>query len=69
MIIINLLTNMIVLTLQSTIPTNTPAFREYAFHEMFSHASTMVVGWNLELPRPITTNMVTDFHSVAHELF
>ena len=65
MIITNLLTNMIVLTLHSTIPTNTPAFQDYAFHEMFGQASNMIVGWNLDLPHPITTNMVTEFHAEA----
>jgi hypothetical protein len=64
MIFTNLLANMVVLTLQNTIPTNTPAFQEYAFHEMFSQSSNMIVSWNLDLPRPITTNTVTAFHAV-----
>ena len=68
MIFTNLLTNMVVLTLHNTIPTNTPAFQEYAFREMFSQASNMIVSWNLDLPRPITTNMVTDFHAAADSL-
>jgi hypothetical protein len=68
MIITNLLANMVVLTLHSTIPTNTPAFQEYAFREMFSQSSNMIVSWNLDLPRPITTNMVTDFHADADRL-
>jgi hypothetical protein len=52
---------MVVLTLQGTIPTNTPAFQEYATREMFGQASNMIVCWNLDLPRPLTTNAVTKF--------
>jgi hypothetical protein len=68
MIITNLLANMVVLTLHSTIPTNTPVFQEYAFREMFGQSSNMIVSWNLDLPCPITTNMVTDFHAAADSL-
>jgi hypothetical protein len=63
MIITNLLANMVVLTLQGTIPTNTPAFQEFAFREMFNQATYMMTKWNLDLPRPITTNMVTAFQA------
>jgi hypothetical protein len=66
MIFTNLLSNMVVLTLHSTILTNTPAFQEYAFREMFSSATNMSVRWKLDLPSPLTTNMVTDFHAVAY---
>jgi len=55
---------MVVLTLQGTIPTNTPAFQEYAFNEMFGQASNMIVSWNLDSPQPITTNTITTFHAV-----
>ena len=55
---------MVVLTLQSTIPTNTAAFQDYAFHEMFGQASNMIVSWKLDLPRPINSNAVTTFHAV-----
>jgi len=64
MIITNLLTNMVVVGMTGYFPTNysaMPVYREYAFHAMFQQASNLVVNWNLDLPRPITTNMVTTF--------
>jgi hypothetical protein len=63
MIITNLLANMIVLTFQGDVPTNTLAFQEYAFHEMYSSATRTITNWNLDLPRPVTTNMITYFHA------
>ena len=66
-IITNLLANMVVLTMQSTIPTNTPAFQRYAFNEMFHHATNMAISWNLDLSSPIATNAVTAFHAVADQ--
>ncbi len=57
---------MVVLTLNNTIPTNTSAFQNYAFHEMFTHATGMIASWNLDLPRPTTTNAVTTFKAVAY---
>jgi hypothetical protein len=59
MLITNLLTNMIVLTIHSTIPDSTPSFQEYALRTTFIQASNMSANWNLDLPKPITTNMVT----------
>ena len=55
MIITNLLANMIVLTFQGDVPTNTLAFQEYAFHEMYSSATRTITNWNLDLPRPVTS--------------
>jgi len=52
---------MVVLTLQGAIQTNTPAFHEFAFQEIFKQSSNMIVSWNLDLPRPVSTNMVTAF--------
>lgn len=57
----NLLANMVVLTLHGTIPTNTPAFQEYAFSAMYERASVMASNWDLALPKPISTKMVTHF--------
>ncbi len=42
-----------------------PAFQEYAFQAMFQQASNLIVNWNLDLPRPVTTNMVTRFSAGA----
>jgi hypothetical protein len=33
---------------------------------MFSHATNMITAWNLDLPRPIATNTVTDFKAVPY---
>jgi len=67
MIITNLLSNMVVVvTALNAIQTNTPAFREYAFHAMFDRAAYMATNWNLDIRRPITTNMVTHFDPRAH---
>jgi hypothetical protein len=60
-IITNLLTNMVIVGVLNSLSTNTPKFQEYAFNSMFHQASNMIANWNLDLPRPITTNMVTRF--------
>jgi hypothetical protein len=65
-IITNLLTNMVVLTFREAIPTNTSEFQNYASREIFAQASNLVMAWNLELPRPIVTNLVTDFRAEAY---
>jgi len=57
---------MVVVGFASVIQTNTPQFQDYAFHAMFSQATNMAVKWNLDLPRPVTTNMVTEFKAVAY---
>ncbi len=57
---------MVVLGTSSIIQTNTPQFQDYAFYQMFAHATNMITSWNLDLPRSITTNMVTDFKAVAY---
>ena len=69
MIITNLLTNMVVVGLTGLFPTDystIPAFREYVFNATFQQASNMIVAWNLDLPRPITTNMITKFITRPH---
>lgn len=66
-IVTNLLTNMVLLSLQGTVPTNTRAFQEYAFNVMFTHATNMAAKWNLDLPNPITTNMISEFKPSAWE--
>jgi hypothetical protein len=63
-IITNLLTNMLVVGSLGLLPTNynsKPAFQRYAFDAMFQQASNLAVTWNLDLPRPITTNIITSF--------
>jgi hypothetical protein len=65
MIFTNLLANLVVLSAQGQIQTNTPAFQEYAFRKMFERASNMLTVWNEDIPRPITTNMVTSFDVVG----
>jgi hypothetical protein len=64
--ITNLLANMVVIGTTSIIQTNTQQFQDYAFLEMFSHATNMITSWNLDFPRPIATNAVTDFKAVAY---
>jgi hypothetical protein len=61
MIITNLLANMVLISGLHIIQTNTPAFQEYAFREMFSCLTNMIIDWNLDIHRPITTNIVTSF--------
>lgn len=65
MIITNLLANMVLASGIGIIQTNTPAFQEYAFNSMFQQATNLVEKWNLDLPRPVTTNMVTRFMAKA----
>jgi hypothetical protein len=60
MIITNLLTNMIVLTVSGGIPTNTPAFRDYAFQVMFTNAQSLAARWHLD-QNQTTSNNVTVF--------
>ena len=55
---------MVVVFAGGFLPTNyysKPAFQEYAYNGMFQQASNLAISWNLDLPRPITTNMVTFF--------
>src|SRR5437764_15490336 len=58
-IITNLLTNMVVL-LQATIPTNTPAFQEYVRNKLFAQAQELTVKWHLD-QQAISTNNITEF--------
>lgn len=60
MIITNLLTNMVVLTLHGFIPTNTPALKEYALHVAFTNAESLAVRWHLDKDL-ITSNKVSAF--------
>jgi hypothetical protein len=48
MIITNLLTNMVALTLQGAIPTNTPGFQAYATQVMFTNAQALASKWHLD---------------------
>jgi hypothetical protein len=50
---------MVVLGLANVIPTNTPAFQEYALHTMITNAESVASQWNLDVKRPFTTNLVT----------
>jgi hypothetical protein len=45
---------------------NKPVFQDYAHQAMFQQASNLIVAWNLDLPRPITTNMVTHYSASAY---
>src|SRR5437773_5394943 len=65
MIVTNLLTNMIVLALGGTIPTNTPALREYALHTTLVIAEAAAHKWRLDQTL-ITTNKVTRFEVVPY---
>jgi hypothetical protein len=59
MIITNLLTNMVVLTLYGNyIPTNTPAFQQYAFQVMFTNAQSLAARWQLDQSK-VSTNDLT----------
>jgi hypothetical protein len=60
MLITNLLTNMILLSLNGVIPTNTPAFQSYSFHVMVTNAFVVAskLGWDYGL---ISTDKVTEF--------
>jgi hypothetical protein len=63
MIFTNLVAGMVLLSQINRIPTNTPAFQEYAFRECFKQAASVASNMNLDLPHPITTNMVTHFEA------
>jgi hypothetical protein len=54
------MTNILV-SIWGVIPTNTIAFQQYALGVMLTQATYFAEQWNLEVPRPITTNMVTYF--------
>src|SRR5260370_29290327 len=62
MIITNLLTNMIVLTLQGAVPTNTAAFQDYVFRVIFQRADELASKWHLDRSL-ITSNKVTHFEA------
>ena len=66
MLTTNLLTNIVLLGWGNLIPTNTPAFDDYAFQEMFSRTTWMMTNWHLDIKAPITTNAVTSFHANAY---
>ncbi len=65
MIVTNLLTNMIVLTLSGVIPTNTPAFKEYAFNTIMTNAQALALKWHLN-DSLIASNKVTHFDATPH---
>lgn len=56
---------MVVLAFGATISTNTKTFHDYSYSEMFKCATNMAAEWRLELPSPLGTDMITDFHSSA----
>jgi len=60
MIITNLLTNMVVLSLLGGKLTNTPAFQQYARQAMLTNAQYIAAEWHLD-PASFTTNKVTGF--------
>lgn len=62
MIITNLLTNMVVLTLFGGIPTNSPAFKDYAFRLMLSNAEAIAAKWRLD-SSIIMSNKITRFEA------
>jgi len=59
----NLLANIIVLTSLNLIPTNTPAFQNYALHTMLTNVEVLVAQWGLDMRQPIKTNTVTHFQA------
>jgi hypothetical protein len=61
----NLLANMTVLVLGGTIPTNTPAFQEYARKVMFTNSQTIVTKWHIA-ERVFTTNNITGFWATPY---
>jgi len=68
MIITNLLTNMVVVLATGTLSTNyssKPAFHDYVYNATFQEASNLIVAWNLDVARPVTTNMVSFFGTRA----
>lgn len=46
------------------IPTNTLAFQQYALGILLTQATVFVNQWHLDVPTPITTNMVTSFGTI-----
>jgi len=56
---------MVVLGRLYTIPTNTPAFQDYAFHTLFTNAQVAAAKWNLDRTL-IVTNKVTTFWAKPH---
>jgi hypothetical protein len=60
MIVTNLLTNMVVLTLEGAIPRNTPAFQDHVFHTMFTNAQVVASRWHLDRSL-IATDKITYF--------
>ncbi len=54
------MTNILV-SLWGVIPTNTVAFQQYVLSVMLTQASYFCEKWNLEAPKPLTTNEVTYF--------
>src|SRR5580698_1619943 len=68
MTITNLLTNMVALALHFPavsldIPTNTPAFKDYAFQVMLTNAETLAAKFNLDT-NLVVSNKVTEFYAV-----
>jgi hypothetical protein len=51
----------ILLLMGGFIPTNTPAFQSYAYDLALSQAAYFSTNWNLELPFPLPTNLITMF--------
>jgi hypothetical protein len=60
MIITNLLTNMMIVGLSGSIPTNTPAYQQCALQVMIAEAQGAAQKWNLETAL-ISSNKVTYF--------
>src|SRR5437867_7767673 len=65
MIITNLLLNMVVLTVHGAIPTNTPAFQQYAFELLLTNAQATAAKWCLDQSL-VTAKNVTWFEAVAY---
>jgi hypothetical protein len=63
MIITNLLTNMVVLTFWGTVPTNTPAFQDYALQLVLTNSQVIAAQLQLD-QEAIRTNKITYFHAV-----
>lgn len=54
------MTNILV-SIWGVIPTNTIAFQQYALSVMMTQAAYFSEKWNLEIPKPITTNEISFF--------
>lgn len=54
------MTNILV-SMWGVIPTNTIAFQQYALSVMLTQATYFSEKWNLDVPKPITTNEITLF--------